>query len=71
MITFDETVFGPGYWGVVYLFHYLGTVDYVAPDTISVTGSINAIGDTVDVTYLGGTYPFIVTSYDFERYHRP
>jgi len=67
MIVFQNTVYGPGHWGVIYLFHHLGTVDFVASDTLSVTGSIDAIGDTVNVDYQGGTYPFIVSAYDSDN----
>ena len=63
-IRFDNTVFGPGRWGVIYMFHHLGTVDYVCPDSITLTGTVQAIGDTVSVKYNGGTYVFTVTQYD-------
>jgi hypothetical protein len=63
-IHFDNEVYGPGYWGVIYMFHHLGTVGYVSPDTITVNGTINVIGDTLNVTYFGDTYPFVVTDFD-------
>lgn len=63
-IRFDNTVFGPGRWGVIYMFHHLGTVDYVCPDSITLTGTVQATGDTVSVKYNGGTYAFTVTQFD-------
>ena len=63
-ITFANNTYGPTFWGVVYIFHYLGTIDYVCPDTIVVNGTISQIGDTVGVTYNGATYSFTVTAYD-------
>lgn len=63
-IRFNNTVFGPGRWGVVYLFHHLGTVDYICPDTITLTGTVTGAGDYVTVRYNGGTYQFTVTDFD-------
>ena len=63
-ITFSNTIFEAGRWGVIYIFHNQGTVDYVAPDRVVLNGTINAIGDTVDVFYNDAHYSFTVSAYD-------
>ncbi len=63
-ITFTNTIYGPGRWGVIYMFHHLGTVDFVSPDRIVLNGTISAIGDAVSVIYNDATYTFTVTGYD-------
>src|SRR6476660_3295100 len=63
-ITFSNNIFGPGQWGVIYMFHQLGTVAYVSPDRIVLNGTISAIGDKVSVIYNTATYLFTVTAYD-------
>ena len=63
-ITFSNNIYGPGQWGVIYMFHQLGTVDYVSPDRIVLNGTISAIGDKLSVIYRDATYKFTVTAYD-------
>ena len=63
-ITFSNTIYTAGKWGVIYMFHNLGTVDYVSPDRIVLNGSISQIGDHVSVIYDDATYQFTVTAYD-------
>ena len=63
-ITFTNTIFGPGSWGVIYLFHNQGTVGYVSPDRIVLNGTVFGTGDTVSVIYNDATYEFTVTAYD-------
>jgi hypothetical protein len=63
-ITFTNTIYGPGRWGVIYMFHHLGTVDYVSDDRIVLNGTIGQIGDTVGVIYNDASYTFTVTAYD-------
>jgi|GEM_PF-2165678 len=63
-ITFTNTIYGPSRWGVIYMFHHLGTVDYVSPDRIVLNGTISQIGDTVGVIYNDANYVFTVTAYD-------
>ena len=63
-IIFNNTIYNAGKWGVIYMFHNLGTVDYVSPDRIVLNGSISQIGDQVSVIYNDATYVFTVTAYD-------
>ena len=63
-ITFTNTIYENGRWGVIYMFHQLGTVDYVSPDRIVVNGTVNAIGDSVTVLYSDASFQFTVTAYD-------
>ena len=63
-ITFNNTIYGPGKWGVIYVFHNLGTVDFVSPDRIVLNGTVSQIGHTVSVIYNNATYVFTVTAYD-------
>ncbi len=63
-ITFTNTIYNAGRWGVIYMFHNLGTVDYVSPDRIVLNGSVSAIGDRVTVIYNDASYQFTVTAYD-------
>ena len=63
-ITFTNTIYNAGQWGVIYMFHNLGTVDYVSPDRIVLNGTISQIGDRVGVIYDNATYQFTVTAYD-------
>ena len=63
-ITFNNTIYNAGKWGVIYMFQNLGTVDYVSPDRIVLNGSISQIGDRVSVIYNDATYQFTVTAYD-------
>jgi hypothetical protein len=63
-ITFSNTIFGPGKWGVIYLFLNQGTVDYVSPDRIVLNGTVYGAGDKVSVIYNDATYQFTVTAYD-------
>lgn len=63
-ITFSNTIYGPGQWGVIYMFQNLGTVDYVSPDRIVLNGTVSQLGDKVDVIYNDATYQFGVTGYD-------
>ena len=61
-ITFSNTIFGPGKWGVIYLFRNQGTVDYVSPDRIVLNGTVVGAGDKVSVIYNDATYQFTVTA---------
>ena len=63
-ITFSNTIYGPGLWGVIYMFHQQGTVDYVSADRIVLNGTITQIGDRVTVIYGDVSYLFTVTAYD-------
>ena len=63
-ITFTNTIYGAGKWGVIYMFHNLGTVDYISPDRIVLNGTISQIGHKVSVIYNDATYLFTVTAYD-------
>ena len=63
-ITFNNTIYNAGSWGVIYMFQNLGTVDYVSPDRIVLNGSISQIGDRVSVIYNDATDQFPVTAYD-------
>ena len=63
-ITFTNTIYEAGRWGVIYMFPPQGTVGLVSPDRIVLNGTINAIGDTVSVLYNNSTYQFTVTAYD-------
>ncbi|MDP3316805.1 MAG: Hint domain-containing protein, partial [Devosia sp.] len=63
-ITFTNAIYEGGYWGVIYIFHNQGTVDYVSTDRVVLNGTISAIGDEVDVFYQDATYQFTVSAYD-------
>jgi hypothetical protein len=63
-ITFNNTIYGPGHWGVIYMFHHLGTVDFVSSDRIVLNGTISQLGDPVSVLYNDVVYTFNVTGYD-------
>ena len=63
-ITFNNTIYENGRWGVIYIFHNQGTVDFVINDRVVLNGTISAIGDEVSVFYNDATYQFTVSAYD-------
>ena len=63
-ITFNNTIYEAGRWGVIYMFHNQGTVGFVGTDRLVLNGTIDGIGDQVSVIFQDATYQFTVTAYD-------